>query len=298
MPKGPKPHRLAAGMAYALGMQVSVLGLGLMGRPMARVLRAKGWRVKGWNRSPLGPELLEGIPWVASLEEAAQAEVLLLMLSDSAAVDAVLERLEPYLRAGQVVLDMGTSDPAHSRRHAQRLKARGIGWVDAPVSGGPEGAQSATLAIMAGGEPADYDRVRPILEALGRPVYLGGPGAGHTAKVINQLIVGLTIEAVAEAMALAERQGLDPRKLQLALQGGFADSKILQIHGTRMIERRFVPGARVRTQLKDLRLAQALAEQAGLELPHLQSALRFYAELEAAQKGDLDHSALFLRLID
>ncbi|WP_027881517.1 NAD(P)-dependent oxidoreductase [Meiothermus rufus] len=278
-------------------MQVSVLGLGLMGRPMARVLRAKGWRVKGWNRSTLSPELLEGIPCLASLEEAAQAEVLLLMLSDSAAVDAVLERLEPYLRAGQVVLDMGTSDPAHSRRHAQRLKARGIGWVDAPVSGGPEGAQSATLAIMAGGEPADYERVRPILEALGRPVHLGGPGAGHTAKVINQLIVGLTIEAVAEAIALAERQGLDPRKLQLALQGGFADSKILQIHGTRMIERRFVPGARVRTQLKDLRLAQALAEQAGLELPHLQSALRFYAELEAAQKGDLDHSALFLRLV-
>ncbi len=125
---------------------------------------------------------------------------------------------------------------------------------------------------------------------------MGEAGAGHTLKVINQLMVGLYIEAVAEALLLAERQGLEPRKVQEALKGGFADSKVLQIHGTRMIERRFVPGARVKTQLKDLRLAQKLAQQAGLQLPHLESALGFYAELEALGDGDLDHSALFKRL--
>jgi 3-hydroxyisobutyrate dehydrogenase-like beta-hydroxyacid dehydrogenase len=278
-------------------MQITLLGLGLMGRPMVRVLRSRGLDVRGWNRSVLRPELVEAIPLVGSLEEAARADVLLLMLSDSAAVNAVLGQLEPHLRPGQVVLDMGSSDPEHSRRHAQRLKSRGIGWVDAPVSGGPEGARSATLAIMAGGDLAAYERVLPILQALGRPTYVGEAGAGHTVKVINQLMVGLYIEAVAEALVLAESQGIDPHKIQEALQGGFADSKVLQIHGSRMIERKFVPGARVRTQLKDLRLAQTLAEKAGLKLPHLESALGFYAELEAAGDGDLDHSALFKRLI-
>ncbi|MCX7783446.1 MAG: NAD(P)-dependent oxidoreductase [Meiothermus sp.] len=277
-------------------MQIALLGLGLMGRPMARVLLARGFQVNGWNRSALSPELAEGIPLLGSLQEAAQADVLLLMLSDSAAVNEVLQRLWPHLRAGQVVLDMGSSDPEDSRRLARQLKAKNIGWVDAPVSGGPEGAQNATLAIMAGGDLGDYERVRPILEALGRPTHVGEAGAGHILKVINQLMVGLYIEAVAEALFLAERQGLKPRKVQEALKGGFADSKVLQIHGTRMIERRFVPGARVKTQLKDLRLAQKLAQQAGLKLPHLESALGFYAELEAAGNGDLDHSALFMRL--
>ncbi len=277
-------------------MQIALLGLGLMGRPMARVLLARGFQVNGWNRSTLSPELVEGIPLLGSLDEAAKAEVLLLMLSDSEAVNAVLERLEHHLRPGQVVLDMGSSDPAYSKRHAERLKSKGVGWVDAPVSGGPEGAQNATLAIMAGGDLTDYTRVKPILEALGRPTHVGEAGAGHTLKVINQLMVGLYIEAVAEALLLAERQGLEPRKVQEALKGGFADSKVLQIHGTRMIERRFVPGARVKTQLKDLRLAQKLAQQAGLQLPHLESALGFYAELEALGDGDLDHSALFKRL--
>lgn len=277
-------------------MQIALLGLGLMGRPMARVLLSKGLDVKGWNRSVLNPELTEGIPLVDSLKEAAKADVLLLMLSDSAAVNEVLEQLEPHLRPGQIVLDMGSSDPEHSKRHAQRLKSRNIGWVDAPVSGGPEGARNATLAIMAGGDLSHYERLKPILEVLGRPTYVGQAGAGHTVKVINQLIVGLTIEAVAEAIVLAESQGIDPRKIQTALQGGFADSKVLQIHGTRMIERKFVPGARVKTQLKDLYLAQKLAKKAGLRLPHMESVLGFYTELEAAGDGDLDHSALFKRL--
>jgi len=157
------------------------------------------------------------------------------------------------------VIDMGTSDPSRSRAHASRLTAKGIGWVDAPVSGGPEGAAKSSLAIMAGGSEPDFARARPILEKLGRVVRVGEAGAGHTMKIVNQLIVGLTIEAVAEALTLAEKAGLDPRLVQKALAGGFADSKILQVHGSRMIARSYVPGGKVKTQLTDLLLARDLA---------------------------------------
>lgn len=272
---------------------VSVFGLGLMGRPVARRLVAAGYQVCGWNRSPLPEELVEGIPLCPTLTEAAQAKVCLLILTDSLAVDSVLAQLEPHLAPGQVVMDMGTSNPAHSRAHAWRLAARGIGWVDAPVSGGPEGAAAGSLAIMAGGTVADFTRVRPFLEILGSNVVrVGGPGTGHTAKLINQLIVGLTIEAVAEALTLAEKSGLDPQLLQQALQGGFADSKILQLHGSRMINRSYVPGGRARTQLKDLHLAQELARSVSADLPHLDSVTARYQELVAQGEGDLDHSAL------
>jgi 2-hydroxy-3-oxopropionate reductase len=264
-----------------------------MGRPMARVLLSHGFAVKGWNRSPLASELTEGIPLVASLEEAASSSILLFMLSDSDAFDEVLGRLEPHLRAGQVVLDMGSSDPRRSVAHAKSLLAKGIGWVDAPVSGGPEGAKAATLAIMAGGDDEDFAKVKPVLEALGgNVVHVGGAGAGHVTKVINQIIVGLTIEAVAEALTLAERAGIDPRLVQKSLQGGFADSKILQLHGARMIERAYIPGGKAKTQLKDLRLGLELAGELGLDLPHVKSAASLYEKLVDQGDGDLDHSAL------
>jgi 3-hydroxyisobutyrate dehydrogenase-like beta-hydroxyacid dehydrogenase len=215
------------------------------------------------------------------------------MLADSAAVNAVLAQLEPHLRAGQIVLDMGSSHPAHSRVHAERLAAKGVGWVDAPVSGGPEGAAAGSLAIIVGGSEADFERVKPILAVLGSNVVrMGGPGAGHPAKVINQLIVGLTIEAVAETLTLAEKSGLNPVVLQQALQGGFADSRILQLHSTRMINRAYTPGGKVKTQLKDLRLAQELVDSARLQLPHLHSVIALYQKLTAQGDGELDHSAL------
>lgn len=271
---------------------ITVFGLGLMGRPMARILLARGFPVKGWNRSPLDPALTEGIPLASSLADAAASDICLLMLADSDAVDAVLALLDPLLRNGQTVLDMGSSDPARSRIHAARLQGRGIAWIDAPVSGGPEGAASGTLAIMAGGAKEHLARARPVLEALGNVVHVGGPGSGHLVKVLNQVIVGLTIEAVAEALTLAERSGIDPRLVQQALRGGFADSRVLQIHGTRMIERAYAPGGKARTQLKDLRLALALAEAAGVELPHTRSAASRYETLVERGGGDLDHSAL------
>ncbi len=272
---------------------VCVFGLGLMGRPIVRRLNATGFAVRGWNRSPLPPDLTEGIPLAATLKEAAQAEIALFMLADSMATDAVLTRVEPHLQAGRLLLDMGSSDPAHTREHAGRLAERGIGWVDAPVSGGPEGAATGTLAIMVGGTPADFERARPALEALGSNVVrVGEAGAGHTTKLINQVIVGLTIQAVAEALILAERSGLDPRLVQQALQGGFADSKILQLHGTRMIERRYVPGGKVATQLKDLRMARDVAASLGLNLPHLVGTTAMYETLLAQGDGALDASAL------
>jgi 3-hydroxyisobutyrate dehydrogenase-like beta-hydroxyacid dehydrogenase len=263
---------------------------------MVRTLIQAGYGVHGWNRSSLAPELIARIPLATDLASAAAADVLILMLADSNATDAVLGQLDAHLRPDHLIIDMGSSDPTRSRAHAERLAVRGIHWVDAPVSGGPEGAAAGTLAIMAGGTPAAYDRAEPILHALGRPVRVGDAGAGHTAKVINQLIVGLTIEAVAEAIALAEQSGVDPAMVQQALAGGFADSKILQIHGTRMINRSYTPGGRASTQLKDLRLAQSLAAAAGLRLPHLENTIARYEQLIARGHGNLDHSALHLLL--
>lgn len=272
---------------------ITVCGLGMMGRPMARVLQSAGYQVRGWNRSPLAPDLTAGMALCRTLEEAAQSDVCLLMLANSDAVDAVLAQLEPHLRAGQLVLDMSSCEPARSQANARRLAERGVGWVDAPVSGGPEGAAAGTLAIMAGGTEADFAHAAPILHALGGSVvHVGGPGMGHTTKLINQVIVALTIEAVAEALTLAERAGVDPRLVQQALTGGFADSKILQIHGTRMITRAYTPGGSVALQLKDLRAALALAAEVSADLPHLASVAARYEQLVAQGDAQLDHSAL------
>jgi 3-hydroxyisobutyrate dehydrogenase-like beta-hydroxyacid dehydrogenase len=276
-----------------MAMSISVIGLGTMGRPMARRLLEAGWDVRGWNRSALSPDLTEGIPLCQSLKEASRADVCLMMLLNSTAVDEILGQMEPYLDTGQVVLDMSSSDPTHSTIHAQRLAARGIGWIDAPVSGGPEGAAAGSLAIMAGGAVSDFECIAPVLEILGgNVVHVGGPGIGHVVKIINQVVVGLTIEAVAEGLTLAEKSGVDPHLVQQALKGGFADSKILHLHGTRMIKRSYKPGGKATIQLKDLRLALELAEKATVRLPHLESLVTFYETLIAHKDGELDHSAI------
>src|SRR2546427_5890720 len=199
---------------------ICVLGLGLMGRPIAKTLLAAGYRVMGWNRSPRPAHVVAGIALTRTMKDAASAAVCILVLADSDAVDAVLGQLEPHLPPGCLVIDMGTSDPSRSRAHAARLTAKGIGWVDAPVSGGPEGAAKSSLAIMAGGAESDFARARPVLEKLGRVVRVGEAGVGHTMKIVNQLIVGLTIEAGAEALTLAQGVGRDPRVGRNAVGGG------------------------------------------------------------------------------
>lgn len=265
---------------------------------MANTLLAAGHELRGWNRTPLEPSLVAGIPLCATLAEAAEAEICLLMLADPAAVAAVFVELAPRLRRGQLLIDMGSSDPARSSEYAARLAAAGVGWVDAPVSGGPEGAAAGTLAIMAGGDSTDIERALPILAALGRVTHVGGPGAGHTVKVINQLIVGLSIQAVAEATILAEACGIDPRRMREALAGGFADSKVLQIHGARMADEAYIPGGKAATQLKDLKLAQSLAAAVGVRLPHLDDTAARFERLVAQGHGALDHSALHKLLLE
>src|SRR2546426_5571527 len=208
---------------------ICVLGLGVMGRPIARTLLTAGYRVMGWNRSPLPEEMTAGIALARTMKDAASAAVCILVLADSDAVDAVLGQLAPHLLRGGLVIDMGTSDPSRSRTHAARLTAKSIGWVDAPVSGGPEGAAKASLAIMAGGSEPDFARARPVLEKLGRVVRVGEAGAGHTMKIVNQFIVGLTIEAVAEALTMGEKGGLDPPLERKALGRGVAGAKIILI---------------------------------------------------------------------
>jgi 3-hydroxyisobutyrate dehydrogenase-like beta-hydroxyacid dehydrogenase len=280
-------------MTMSEQLSVAVLGLGLMGRPMARNLVAAGFETRGWNRSALPAADVEDIPLEADLEDAAGAAVCLFMLSDSAATGEVLARIEPRLRAGQSVLDMGSSHPLDTKVRAERLATRGIGWVDAPVSGGALGAANGQLAIMAGGTAEDVARVRPILDVLGaNVVHVGGPGAGHTAKLANQVIAALAHEAVAEALALVEAAGLDPALVQQALRGGWADSRILQEQGNRMISREYVAGGKARTMRKDLAMALEMASQLGLELPHAASTFALYDGMVQRGEGDLDASAI------
>ena len=277
---------------------ICVLGLGLMGRPLARELAASGHDVRGWNRSQLAPELVSGITVVPDLEEAAAAETLVLMLLDSGAVGEVLAGLEPHLRAGQLLVDMGTSRPADSVERAVRLAERGIGWVDAPVSGGPPAIVERRLAIMAGGRDDDVRRAERLLSPLGRVVHVGGPGAGHAVKLVNQVVVPLTIEAVAEALALAERCGLDLEVVRDALRGGSADSRILEVHASRMIAHDYTPAAHATIMLKDLRLVEEVAASVGLDLPHVESTRGRYEELVARGEGELDSTALHKLLLD
>ncbi len=273
-------------------MTVSVVGFGLMGRPMAERLDQDGHDVKVWNRSAITSNP-QNLPVCERLDEATSTDVVLLMLANSAAVDETMSKITDLLRPGQIVLDMGSSDPARSVQHAAELKRNGVGWVDAPVSGGPEGAAAGELSIMVGGDAADIEAVRPLLDTLGgNVVVLGGPGAGHSAKVVNQIIVCLTIEAVAEALALGEAQGLNLPLVLEALRGGFADSRILQVQGRRMIDREYVPGGRLATLHKDLVLAKQLSEHHGLSLPNVCSTIELSDILVDAGDANLDASAL------
>jgi 3-hydroxyisobutyrate dehydrogenase-like beta-hydroxyacid dehydrogenase len=277
---------------------VAVIGLGGMRRPLADTLRRVGFAVQAWNRTPLPAGKLGDLTACETLDEAVRCPTVLLVLADSDAVDDVLAEIDPLLGAGQVIVDLGSSDPARSRAHAERLRKQGVGWVDAPVSGGPEGAEEGTLAIMAGCEVGDLEQVREVLDALGTVVHVGGPGAGHTVKIVNQVIVGLALEAVAEALALAERAGLDPAVVRAALRGGSADSRVLQIQGARMSDRDFAPRGSVRTMQKDGHLGLAFAESLGLALPHLRSLATVWDELVASGRGDDDCTVLILRLLD
>ena len=282
--------------------RIAMLGTGLMGAPMARVLLGAGHPVTVWNRSPEKARALgrAGAVVAATPAEAVGgADVAISMLADGSASEAVQRQAGEALGRGATWVEMASIRPAEAREHAARLGRRGVAYVDAPVSGGTRAAAAGTLAIMAGGEPAAFAAVAPILRALGRPVHVGPAGAGQLAKLANQAIVACTIAAVAEAMLLLERGGADPQAAREALRGGFADGAILQQHGARMTARDFAPGGPVRLQVKDLDNVLDAAAEAGLTLPATEAARARFARLRDALGGaELDHAALYLELLD
>ena len=281
------------------GQRVGFAGLGLMGRPMARHVLAAGADLAVWNRTRRVAEAMQetGLKLCDSPADLArQSDILILMLADTAAVEDVLfgsEGLAEGLPAGALVIDMGTTAVMPTREFAQRLAAQGVDFIDAPVSGGEIGAIDASLTVMAGGADTAIARARPLFAVLGSQfTHVGGIGAGQVAKAANQIIVGLNIGAVAEAMALVEAAGVDPAKVREALLGGFAGSRILEVHGQRMIDRAFKPGARVTTQYKDMRQACELGALLGQALPATELGRDLFRQLIDQGSGDLDHSAL------
>lgn len=287
--------------------RVAVLGTGIMGAPMARNLAEGGFDVVVWNRTAAKAQALRDVAEIApsAAEAVGAADLVITMLEQGPAVTSVLfgddegggAGAAAAAGPGTLFVDMSSIEPDRARAHAERLSGLDCAGVDAPVSGGEAGAIEGRLAIMMGGAEADCARARPALSPLGRPLRVGGPGAGQAAKLANQTIVGVTIGAVAEALALAEAEGCDPAAVRAALQGGFADSRILEVHGRRMIEGDYAPGGPSRLQRKDLDNALRSAAAHGLALPLTAQAAAAYAELVERQAGgELDHSAYRLWL--
>ena len=282
-------------------MNIAVLGIGLMGFPMARRLCEAGHAVQVWNRSREKAERLA--PFGATVHDTAAqaargAEIVVTMLENGDVVEQVLFQggVASAMNPGSVLVDMSSIKPAQARDHAERLGQFIITHLDAPVSGGTIGAEQGTLAIMVGGKASTFERARPVFAALGRATHVGPSGAGQLAKLANQMIVGITIGAVAEALLLCEKGGADMAKVKEAITGGFADSRILQVHGQRMVERDFAPGARMTVQLKDMRNALETAGDIGFEAPITQLFEQLYAEGVAHGLSDLDHAGLFVEL--
>ena len=282
--------------------KIAVIGTGLMGFPMARNLVRAGHEVVVWNRTRARAEGLVGDGATiadTAAEAIAGVDVVLTMVSDGFATQALLDdpAVAAELRPGLLWIDMSSAKPEHARMQSAALEALGCAHLDAPVSGGTKGAEGASLAIMVGGRAEVFERALPVLNDLGRPVHVGASGAGQLAKLANQTIVAVTIGAVAEAMLLLEKGGADPAAVRLALEGGFADSTILQQHGARMTEGNFVPGGLSKFQLKDLDNTLAEAASLGLALPSTQAIRDRFAHFVTEMEGaDLDHSGLYLEL--
>jgi len=279
--------------------RVAVLGTGLMGAPMAANLAKIRLPLTVWNRTPAKSQPLAALGAVVAPDIAtavAEADIVITMLEHGDAVAAVLDQAEPAMKPGAILVDMSSIPPALARDHAARLGLRGLGHLDAPVSGGTAGAVAGTLSIMVGGAEELFERARTILTVLGRPTHVGPSGAGQVAKLANQVIVTVTLGAVAEALLLAAAGGADPAAVREALLGGTADSRILTLHGQRMLERNFLPGGLARNQLKDIDTAMAEARVQGLTLPFAELAATLYRSLVETRGGELDHAGLLLEL--
>ncbi len=277
--------------------KIAFFGIGLMGKPMAINLLKAGYDVTAWNRTTAKAEALvpHGAVVAKTLAEAAHADLLITMLAAGPEVRQVLEAIADDLKAGALVIDMSSTRQSEAEAMSDMLQARGIHFIDAPVSGGVVGAEAATLAIMAGGNAEQYERALPILSVMGRPTLVGPAGCGQLSKLCNQLIVGATLNIVAEALLLAEAGGADPAAVRTAIRGGFAESKILEVHGQRMLDRNFMPGGQVKTQLKDLDNILDAAGTAGIKLPVTELVTAHYREL-VKTTPHADQSAVMLEV--
>src|SRR3954465_12209244 len=278
-------------------MQVGFIGLGIMGRPMAHNLIQGGHKLFVYGKRTVPPEIREGATVLDSLKAVAeQSEVIVIMVPDTPDVQNVLfsaDGVAAGLKPGKTVVDMSSISPIETKLFAAEIAQKGCDYVDAPVSGGEVGAKAASLTIMVGGSEATFAKVKPIFELMGKNITLvGGNGDGQTTKVANQIIVALTIEAVGEALLYASRAGADPAKVRQALMGGFASSRILEIHGERMIKRTFDPGFRIELHQKDLNLALSGARTLGISLPSTALAQQLFSSCTAHGGKAWDHSGM------
>ena len=283
-------------------MKIGFIGLGIMGRPMALNLKAAGHDLIVPDRASLTDDIRGAAEVVADASAvAAKSEVVILMVPDTPDVERVLfgsAGVADGLQAGSLVIDMSSISPIATKDYAKRVNALGCDYLDAPVSGGEVGAKAASLTIMIGGPDAAFARAKPLFDLMGKNItHVGSEnGAGQTCKVANQIIVALNIQAVSEALVFASKAGADPAKVRAALMGGFASSRILEVHAERMLNGTFAPGFRVRLHQKDLNLALSAARALNLSLPNTAIAQQMFASCAAHGGGELDHSALILAI--
>jgi 3-hydroxyisobutyrate dehydrogenase-like beta-hydroxyacid dehydrogenase len=278
--------------------KIAFLGLGLMGQPMALRLVEAGHRLTVWNRTLSKADGLaaSGAAVATSVADAVRdADVVVSMLENGAVVTDLARAAVAAMHPGALWVDMSSTQQQEAQHLHALLASHGVGFVDAPVSGGVQGAITGTLAIMAGGSDADFARVAPILTVLGRPTLVGPAGCGQLAKLCNQLIVGASLNIVAEALLLAQAGGADPAAVRAAIRGGFAESRILDVHGQRMLERNFWPGGQVKSQAKDMENVLIAAQAANLRLPLAQLAAEQYRSI-VRQHPHADQSAALLAL--
>ena len=277
---------------------IGFIGLGTMGRPMAGHLLAAGHRLLLHDVAPVAPELIAagGIPCNSGKQVAEEADAVIIMVPDTPHVEAVLfgkDGVASGISKGKIVVDMSSISPLATKEFAKRIEALGADYLDAPVSGGEVGAKAASLTIMVGGPERAFGTMKPIFDKLGKNVtHVGANGDGQTTKVANQIIVALTIEAVSEALLFASKAGADPALVRKALMGGFASSRILEVHGERMVKRNFDPGFRIELHQKDLNLALEAARALGLSLPSTAVAQQLFSSCTAHGGKAWDHSAL------
>jgi 2-hydroxy-3-oxopropionate reductase len=277
---------------------IGFIGLGIMGRQMALHLIGAGHRLALYDLAPLPQPLLDkgGHACQSGEETARQSDIIITMVPDTPHVEAALfgaKGVAAGLSPGKIVVDMSSISPIATKDFARRINALGCDYLDAPVSGGELGAKQASLTIMVGGPGRAFAKVKPLFDLLGKNINLVGEnGDGQTTKVANQIIVGITIEAVAEALLFASKAGADPAKVRAALMGGFASSRVLELHGERMIQRRFEPGFRIELHQKDLNLALQGARMLGLALPNTASTQQLFNVAVTNGGRDWDHSGL------